>query len=64
MIRIDTRKLVGLDEIRASQMIAAAGGYVNVTVRDGIPVVENTDFRTDRVNLELRGDRVVKATVG
>lgn len=61
---INTKNLVGLDEIQASKLIAVAGGHVNVTVRDGIPVVQNSDFRMDRVNLELRGSRVVKAYVG
>ena len=64
MLQIDTRRLVGLDEIKASQLIAVAGGHVNISMRDGIPQTQNTDFRMDRVNLELRGNRVTKAFVG
>lgn len=64
MIRINTKGLIGLDEIQASQLIMVAKGHVNITVKDGIPICENRDFRMDRVNLELRNGRVVKAYVG
>ena len=64
MIEIHTKKLVGMTEAQASIVIAAAGGKVNVTMEDGIPTVQNTDFRMDRVNLELRGGRVTKAYIG
>lgn len=64
MIRINTKSLIGLDEIKASQLIAVAGGQVNIVMRDGIPYKTTTDFRMDRVNLELRGDKVTKAFIG
>lgn len=64
MIRINTKQLVGCDEIQASNLISVAGGFVNITMRDGIPQTQNTDFRMDRVNLELRGNKVTKAYVG
>lgn len=64
MIRINTKNLVGLDEMQASQLIAVAGGRVNIVMRDGVPCNKETDFRMDRVNLELRGNKVTKAFVG
>lgn len=63
-IQIDTRRLVGLNEIQAMKLISVAGGHINVLVRDGIPIAEKTDMRTDRVNLEIHGDKVVRAYVG
>lgn len=63
-IQIDTKRLVGLTEIQASKLIAAVGGYVNIMMINGIPVGEKTDMRTDRVNLEIRGERVTRAYIG
>lgn len=63
-LQLDTRKLIGLGEIQASKLISVVGGHINVMVREGIPVGEKTDMRTDRVNLEIRGGKVTKAYIG
>jgi hypothetical protein len=63
-IQLDTKKLIGMDEVRASRLIGVAGGIVNVTIRDGFPLVVNTDFRMNRINLEIKNGIVVKCYAG
>ncbi len=63
-IQINTKGLVGLEESQATQLIHAVGGQVNIVMVDGIPCKTTTEFRLDRVNLELRAGRVTKAYVG
>lgn len=63
-IQVNTKSLVGLDEIQATKLINAAGGHVNIVMVDGIPCKTTSDFRLDRVNLELRAGKVTRATIG
>ena len=53
-----------MEEDRACKLIVAAGGIANVTIRDFFPLVTNTDFRLDRINLEVKNGIVIKANVG
>lgn len=64
MLQIDTKRLIGMEEDRACKLIVAAGGIANVTIRDFFPLVTNTDFRLDRINLEVKNGIVIKANVG
>lgn len=63
-VQIDTRKLIGMEEVQACRLIGVAGGIACVTIRDHYPLITNTDFRMDRVNLEIRHGKVLRATVG
>lgn len=62
-VQIDTKKLAGMDEVRAAKLIAALGGIVHIALRDGV-TNPNTDLRMNRVNLEIRNGVVVRAYVG
>lgn len=63
-LSINTKRLVGMSEQEACQAIAAAGGQVNIVSRDCRPENTTTDFDLGRVNLEIRGGKVVKAHIG
>lgn len=61
MNQIDTKRLIGLDENQASRLIAIAGGQMLVVLRDGIPLNNRTDRRTDRVCVDVMFGKVTKA---
>lgn len=63
-VSIDTKKLIGMEEVRASKLIGAAGAEVNIIARDGNVLAVNTDLRMNRVNLEIRRGVVARAYIG
>lgn len=63
-VKIDTKKLVGMDENQASRLIAIGGGKPNVVTRDGFPQVVNTDFDLNRVNMDVKAGKVIRAWIG
>ncbi len=56
--------LAGMSQSAAEQAAAAAGFTTRVVSVDGVgrPVTE--DYRSDRINLEIVGGKVTKATAG
>ena len=52
----------GIEE--AEDVARDAGFSVRRTVVDGKPRVVTRDFRTDRINFEVQGGKVTRATVG
>lgn len=63
-MRIDTKKLAGLLQEQAERIIVIAGGEPRVVTLEGIPQVAERDMRLNRVNMEIRSGRVVRAYVG
>lgn len=63
-VKIDTKKLLGMDVNQASRLIAIAGGQPNVVTRDGFPVTVNTDFNLNRVNMDIKSEKVIRAWIG
>lgn len=52
-IYFNTFALVGLSETEAMQRVMAIGGQFLVLSRDGIPLTNRTDRRTDRVCVDI-----------
>ena len=63
-VQIDTKRLLGMEEDRALRLIVAAGGIACVVTRDFFPLVRNTDFRMDRICVEIKKGVVVRAWCG
>jgi hypothetical protein len=56
--------LVGMSAAAAEEAASAAGYTVRIAVVDGEPRALTMDYRTNRINLELANDVVVRASVG
>lgn len=63
-VQIDTKRLLGMEEDRALRLIVAAGGIACVVIKDHYPLVTNTDFRMDRICVEIRNGKVFRAWCG
>lgn len=57
-------RLIGMIEKDAYQLISNAGFFPRITKRDNKAYICTRDYRTDRINLEIENDIVVKADVG
>ena len=61
---IDLNSLVGLTEVEALDEIAHNNMKVRIRNRDGQAFMGTCDYRMDRVNLNIKNNLVVSATIG
>ena len=62
--RLDARRLIGLTLREARRLAAEFACTVRVIERDGRAVPRTQDLRRDRINVDVRGRRVLRASVG
>jgi hypothetical protein len=58
------KSLIGKTETRARDLVKAQGMTFRITMKDGSHYVITMDYRTDRVNIHLVDNKVIKADVG
>jgi len=56
--------ILNLSEADAVQKIKNAGMKPRIRARNGTAFIVTADYRTDRVNIWIDGDVVVRATIG
>ncbi len=56
--------LEGMSQSAAEQAVAAAGFTTRIVSVDGVGRPVTMDYRSDRINLEIVGGKVTKATAG
>lgn len=61
---LSPKALVGLSKEEAEKVIVSHGMFSRVTCEDGKWFLGAADVRPDRVNLELKGGKVVNAAIG
>jgi hypothetical protein len=61
---IDPTALVGLPVAEARRRAEAHGYQFRVLIEDGESPAATTDLRSDRVNVEVRAGKVVRADIG
>lgn len=61
---IDLSSLVGLTEQEALEEVAHFNMKARIRNRDGQALEESRDYRRDRVNLNIKNNLVVSATIG
>ena len=62
--RLDARRLIGLTLREARRLAAEFDCTVRVIERDGRAVPHTQDLRRDRINVDVRDRRVLRASVG
>lgn len=58
----DPRKLIGMEENRATKLVSALGIAVRITIRDGARLDVGQDMNPSRISLEISKGIVVRAT--
>lgn len=54
----DFRHIIGKTIEEARETLASAGKTIRVTMKDGEAAVVTRDFRTDRLNVEIRDGKI------
>ena len=63
-LEIDLTALIGMKKEDAINESKGAGWRIRISKRDGKAYILTRDYRTDRINLEIEKDIVVKAHIG